>query len=42
VKAESTPAAERAERMDFALDGNDIQMMWDDLVVIFPVTTAGK
>ena len=42
VKAESTPAAEKAERMDFALDGNDIQMMWDDLVVIFPVTTAGK
>jgi hypothetical protein len=42
VKAESTPAAEKAERMDFALDGNDIQMMWDDLVVIFPVATAGK
>ncbi|TXF89793.1 DUF2911 domain-containing protein [Neolewinella aurantiaca] len=42
VKAESMPAPERAERMDFALDGNDIQMMWDDLVVAFPVTTASK
>ena len=42
VKAESMPAPEKAERMDFALDGNDIQMMWDDLVVAFPVATAGK
>ena len=42
VKAESKPASEKAERMDFALDGNDIQMMWDDLVVAFPVVTAGK
>lgn len=42
VKAESMPAKERAERMDFALDGNDIQMMWDDLVVVFPVSATGK
>lgn len=42
VKAESMPAPEKAERMDFALDGNDIQMMWDDLVVVFPVATASK
>jgi hypothetical protein len=42
VKAESMPAAEKAERMDFALDGNDIHMMWDDLVVVFSVATAGK
>ncbi len=41
VKAESAPAAERAERMDFAVDGNDIQMMWDDLVIAFPVATKG-
>lgn len=42
VKATSKPAAEKAERMDFALDGNDIQMMWDDLVIAFPVATSGK
>lgn len=42
VKAESMPAPEKAERMDFAVDGNDIQMMWDDLVVMFPVATASK
>lgn len=42
VKADAMPMDERAERMDFAVDGNDIQMMWDDLVVAFPIATAGK
>ena len=42
VKAEAMPIDEKAERMDFALKGNDIQMMWDDLMIAFPVATAGK
>lgn len=42
VKAISKPATEKAERMDFALDGNDIHMMWDDLIVVFPVATSSK
>jgi hypothetical protein len=36
------PNPARAERMNFALDGNAVQLMWDDLVIAFPVASAGK
>lgn len=42
IKGSSMPADEKAERMNFALDGNDVQLMWDDLVVAFPVASATK
>ncbi len=42
VKCSSKPAMKKAERMDFALDGNKIELMWDDLVVTFPVASATK
>lgn len=34
----STPA----ERMDFALDGENIELMWSDLVIMFPVAPAAR
>lgn len=42
IKGMSMPAVEKAERMDFALDGNNVQLMWDDLVVAFPVSGPTK
>jgi hypothetical protein len=42
IKGVSMPATEKAERMDFALDGNTVQLMWDDLVVAFPVANPTK
>jgi hypothetical protein len=42
IKGSSKPAATKAERMEFALDGNAVQLMWDDLVVMFPVASATK
>lgn len=42
VKGKSMPAPAKAERMDFALDGNTIQLMWDDLMVAFPVASTTK
>ncbi len=38
AQATSAPA----ERMDFALDGDNIELMWADLKVSFPVTAAAK
>lgn len=42
IKGSSMPAPAKAERMDFALDGNAVKLMWDDLVVVFPVASATK
>ncbi|PPK85771.1 Protein of unknown function (DUF2911) [Neolewinella xylanilytica] len=42
VKGMSEPAATPAERMDFALDGGEIELMWSDLVVSFPVNPAAR
>jgi len=42
IKGTSKVAPTRAERMNFALDGNTVQLMWDDLVVAFPVASATK
>lgn len=42
IKGTSKPNPNRAERMDFALDGNIVQLMWDDLVVTFPVASASR
>ncbi len=42
IKGASKPAIKKAERMDFALDGNLVELMWDDLVVTFPVSGATK
>lgn len=42
IKGMSKPAPQKAERMDFALDGNNVQLMWDDLVVGFPVNSSTK
>lgn len=42
IKGTSMPAPTKAERMDFALDGNAIQLTWDDLIVAFPVASATK
>jgi hypothetical protein len=42
IKGTSKPAPQKAERMDFALDGNSIQLTWDDLVVAFPVSSPTK
>ncbi len=38
--AEATSAP--AERMDFALDGNKVELMWADLQVGFPVAAGAK
>ena len=40
--AVATPAAEKAERMDFSLATDGIKLMWDDLVIQFPVGSASK
>ncbi len=42
IKGMSMPAETKAERMEFALDGNAVQLMWDDLVVAFPVANPTK
>ena len=42
VKGMAKAAPGNAERMDFALAGDDIQLMWDDLIVSFPVKAASK
>ncbi|MGB3801199.1 MAG: DUF2911 domain-containing protein [Lewinella sp.] len=42
VKGMSEPASSPAERMDFALDGQSVEMTWSDLVVSFPVTAASR
>ncbi|MEO0733522.1 MAG: DUF2911 domain-containing protein [Bacteroidota bacterium] len=42
VSGTSAPAEEKAERMDFAVDGDNVQLMWDDLVVAFPVMKSAR
>jgi len=42
IKGMAKPASRKAERMDFALDGNNIELMWDDLMVAFPVSGSTK
>ena len=42
VKGMATPAATPAERMGFALDGGEIELMWSDMVVSFPVNPAAR
>ena len=40
--ATSSPIDTRAERMDFRLAGDGIMLMWDDLMIEFPVASASK
>ena len=40
--AASKPANAKAERMDFGLSDNSIMLMWDDLMVEFPVSASSK
>lgn len=42
IKGMAKPIDEKAERMDFTVDGNNVQLMWDDLKVAFPVAAASK
>ena len=42
VKGTATEVSSVAERMDFALDGNDVTLMWADLKVSFPVAAAAR
>ena len=42
VKGMAEDASSPRERMDFALDGDNIEMMWSDLVVSFPVSAAAR
>lgn len=44
VRATATakPNSGKAERMDFSLSDNSIKLMWDDLVVEFPVSKTSK
>lgn len=40
--ASSQKASSRAERMDFELSEETIKLMWDDLVVEFPVSASAR
>lgn len=42
VKGMSEDASSPAERMDFALDGENVELMWSDLTISFPVTAAAR
>ena len=42
IKGTATDLGSPAEKMDFALEGNDVTMMWSDLKVSFPVSAAAK
>jgi hypothetical protein len=42
VKGTSTSISSPAEQMDFALEGNEVVLMWSDLKVGFPVAAAAK
>ena len=42
VNGTATEISTPAEKMDFALEGNDITLMWADLKVSFPVEAAAK
>ncbi|WP_198661650.1 DUF2911 domain-containing protein [Lewinella sp. IMCC34183] len=42
VKGSSEELSSPAEHMDFALDGDSIELMWSDLAVRFPVAPAAR
>ncbi|THH40101.1 DUF2911 domain-containing protein [Neolewinella litorea] len=42
VKGMAEEVSTPAERMDFALDDNNVEMMWSDLVISFPVAPAAR
>ncbi|MTB50232.1 DUF2911 domain-containing protein [Lewinella sp. W8] len=42
VSGVSMPNEDKAERMDFTIDGEMVKLMWDDLIVGFPVAKAAK
>ncbi len=42
VKGTATALNSPAEKMDFALEGNEVALMWSDLKVTFPVSAAAK
>ena len=42
VKGTSKELSSPAERMDFALEGDNIELMWADLAVSFPVAPAAR
>ena len=42
VTATATALSSPAEQMDFALEGNEVVLMWSDLKVGFPVQAAAK
>lgn len=42
VRGTATSISSPAERMDFAVEGNEIELMWSDLKVSFPVQAAAK
>ncbi|CAH0999716.1 hypothetical protein LEM8419_01016 [Neolewinella maritima] len=42
VKGTATELPSPAEKMDFALEGSEVTLMWSDLKVSFPVSAAAK
>ncbi|MBB4078505.1 hypothetical protein GGR28_001118 [Lewinella aquimaris] len=42
VKGTAKMSSTQAERMDFALEGNNIQLMWADMTISFPISAAAK
>ncbi|PHL00537.1 hypothetical protein CGL56_03665 [Neolewinella marina] len=42
IKGSAEELSTPAERMDFALDGNNVEMMWSDLAISFPVAPAAR
>lgn len=42
IRGMAKAAPQRAERMDFMLEGNNVALTWDDLVVTFPIASASK
>ncbi|MCP9235726.1 DUF2911 domain-containing protein [Lewinella sp. JB7] len=42
IKGTAKSSGAAAERMDFAVSGNEIQLMWSDLTISFPVAAAAK
>lgn len=42
IKGKAMESSAMAERMDFAVNGQDVQLMWADLVVSFPIKGQAK
>ena len=42
VKGSAKATPSNVERMDFGIEGNEVQMMWADRIVSFPVSAAAK